>query len=785
MPIKRIPAGAGYEQLTEAATSEYGQLLELVRQAVQDKVKAAGGSEYSYVSLQGIYADRAIASTRGRLYSYPYTLGADNAVTVGEPSEVVASYTPVREAVAAGEPGAAGTFREAADGSIAVTLIRAGASLNGNYYPDRTLQDAVALFEGVRVFSKSDDTHTKGGGKDVHHLLGGVYDVTFVAGASADSGALVGTFRPIDPTDSVVTKMTEAVKRGMQSLMGLSIDATAYTKKVKRGGQTVREAQRFAKVNSVDLIVEPGAGGALDRLTEAAADPDPNDAGESMSSKLKQRLYEAIQKRDPARAKTIDIATISDDELIDLHEAVVGTGGDAAGAGAAAGAAGAGAAAAATTRLTEAQQGRDAPLTRADLEQHAARNYATVAISSSTLPAPAKQKLREHYATLARYTEADVDKAITNEREYLARMTESGRPIGGLPRVEVGDRRTVIAEMLDAFFDPGHKEHRNVRSFRECYREITGDWNVTGQVDQARLTESVGTDTFANALGNSMTRRMQQAYRDAVAWDSWKAVVNVVPVNDFRVQERTQIGGFGDLPVVAERGGYTTLSDPSDAKATYAVAKRGALVQVTMEAIKNDDVGAISRMPVELGRAAKRTLYKFVFNNFFANNPVGYDGLALYHASHGNLFTGAFSAAQVTAHRLAMKKQPGRDTGSRMEIGPRFLLVSDDLEEQAVDMFRRNTNNDKTFAQSLTLDIIPVTSWTDPNDWCTVADPLDIPVVEIGFLDGNEEPVLLTQDNPLSGSVFTNDVISYKERHIYGGTPVVDGWKGTTKAVVP
>ena len=43
----------------------------------------------------------------------------------------------------------------------------------------------------------------------------------------------------------------------------------------------------------------------------------------------------------------------------------------------------------------------------------------------------------------------------------------------------------------------------------------------------------------------------------------------------------------------------------------------------------------------------------------------------------------------------------------------------------AVDLFKLSTNNEKTFIQSLTMNIIPVWYWTDANDWCTAADPGD------------------------------------------------------------
>lgn len=767
-PLKLIPPGQGFERIAEALTSDYGSLIDLVGRALRDKCNSTPGLSSFYAEPSGIWPDHIVCKIGGRFMSFPYAIDADNKVTIGEGAEVVLAYTAVREAGAMPVLGAdpATTFREAADGSIAVTIIRAGESINGNYYTDAALQTGAPLFEAARVFVKSDAEHSKGSGKDVRSLIGGIYGVSFVKGATPDTGTLCGTFRAIDQADATVIKMTEAVKRGMQGLMGLSIDAVAYTKKEKRGGKTVRVAKSFAQVNSVDLIVSPGAGGGLDRLTEAT-DPNPSDdnTGETM---LKKRMLEAIAAKNPTEASKINIETISDDDLMAVYEAVCGPTATATG----------------TTRVAEAAAAADAsPVTRAELQLHQARGYASLAIAGSTLPLPAKERLQADFRSRERFTEAEVDASIKGEREYLARFTESGRPTGGMPRIEVGDRTENVRAMLDAFFDPRHRDHGNVRSFRECYIEITGDRDITGRPDRSRLTESIGTDTFADVLGNSITRQLQQQYRDAVAWDAWQAVVRRAPVNDFRVQERTQMGGFGDLPIVAERGPYTTLTDPSDDKALYSVSKRGGMAQVTMEAIMNDDVGAIRNIPIELGRAAKRTLFTFVMN-FFASNPNVHDGLALYHATHNNLFTGALSTAQLSAHRLAMKKQLGRDTTKRMGIGPRFILVPDDLEEAATDMFRRNTNNDKTFVQSLTLDVIPVPTWTDVTDWCTVADPLDIPVLEIGFLGGAEEPVLLSQDNPSEGSVFTNDTISYKVRHTYGGNVLVDGWKGTTKAVV-
>lgn len=784
--------GAVETALREAAAAperDFRQLIDMVRGAIGAAVYPSKPVGERWISLEAIYSDRAIVELGGRKYQYGYTVTATpsgDQVTLTAPVEVVETYVPtvpadktvVREAVAGTTEQA---MREAADGSIEVTLIRAGRSINGNYYPDAPLREAAPMFEGVRVFAKSDSEHEAGKGKDVRNLIGGIYNVRFVEGAKPDTGALVGTFKALDPTDTAVTKMTEAVKRGMQGLMGLSIDATARTKRRKAGTETLREAVKFTKVHSVDLIVEPGAGGGLDRLTEAAADQSiPNQEGTAMPL-WKQRMLEAIKAKDPAKHATINPETISDDEVVNLHEAVCGPLVPPAG----------------QTRMTEAV-GDDAPVTRAELQVFTLRGAARDRIAGSKLPQAAKERLQAQIATAGadRLTEAAVGDLIKAEGDYIARMTESGSvrvPMFGSGSIQVEDRSVAIRDMLDAFFDPTHKDHRSVQSLRECYIEITGDRRVTGQLrdaDLGRMAESLGvmresvsSSTWADALGDSITRRMQAVYTGLTSLDSWKKVATWGPVNDFRTQERVRIGGYGNLPAVAQGAPYAALTSPGDDKATYAVSKRGGTEDVTLEAMRNDDVQALRRIPVELALAAKNTLYEFVFD-FFRTNPTVYDTVALFHATHGNLFTAALSAAEFATHRLAMLKQTRSGSGKRLATGPASVLVPFELQETAYNLFVRNQNLDKTFVQTINPEVIPVDYWTDASDWCTVADPMVLPVLEIGFLDGREDPELFVQDTPNVGSMFSNDKLTYKIRHIYGGAVLVDGEKGTTKAVV-
>jgi len=105
-----------------------------------------------------------------------------------------------------------------------------------------------------------------------------------------------------------------------------------------------------------------------------------------------------------------------------------------------------------------------------------------------------------------------------------------------------------------------------------------------------------------------------------------------------------------------------------------------------------------------------------------------------------------------------------------------------DTHETGYNLFRRGTNLDRTFVQGLPIEVVPVWYWTDTNDWCLSASPDVLASIELGFLDGQEDPEIFVQDMPATGSMFSNDQMTFKIRHIYGGA-VLD-YRGLYKSVV-
>ena len=759
--MKRAPKqGVPRDQLLrEAAATEFGQIRDLVQAALR---RNYGLGENDWVCMEQLYGDRVVVMRDGRLYQFTYTISEDNRVALGSAQEVIETVVPAgaRVAEAAG-PGvfieALGPAANASAPRYLVRVIRAGVSLNGVDYPRAVLREAVALFDGVRVFVKSDGEHLQGDAtsKDFRKLIGKLSEPRFVEAGGGEIHAVLDVLETADEAP----KLREAVSRGMTDLFGLSIDAVGASKKKGK----FREATKLTAVSSVDLIIEPGAGGQFIRFIEAA----PTQEKDTM---LRQQMLRYIEARDAKRAKALSDA--SDEEVLTAYREAVAAAGAAATGG----------------------EGDGAPITAADVDARIrmveARASARVAVAGSNLPAAAQERLLQRFTESASFTDADVTAAIEGERAYLGRLVEGAQVtgLGGL-RVEAGeDRGDKVRTMLDEFFDPT----KPTRSFRECYIDITGDRNVTGLLgncDRQRLREAAGADfreavsaaTFSDILGDSVTRAMIREYGALEAYGDWRWACDVVPVSDFREQKRTRMGGYGNLPAVAENGAYNPLTTPGDDAAVYTATKRGGTETVSLEAIANDDVGMLRRIPLALATAAGRTLYEFVYD-FFAANPLIYDGLALFVAGHNNLGTAALDATSLAAARLRMKKQTELSSNKRLGITLRHLVVPSDLEETAFNLFVRNTNQDETFVQSRKPTVHVVDYWTDANNWYATADNRQVPLIELGFYGGREEPELFVQDQPTQGSLFSNDQIKYKIRHIYSGA--VRDYRGFDGSIV-
>lgn len=390
-------------------------------------------------------------------------------------------------------------------------------------------------------------------------------------------------------------------------------------------------------------------------------------------------------------------------------------------------------------------------------------------------------------------TALDLNEAVqrfaANAEESEKMQPAIGKAAG---TIEVGrNSLDKIQKGMDALL--GVKEalaDRSVRPFRgirEAYSVISGDPycdRLTSGGLFACVSEAIATTDFPNMLLSSLTKRLIQDYQEYQIVPGLEKLYVSTVLGDYKSQDRVRMGYLGDLPTVAEAGAYLELTKPTDEKITYSPVKKGGLLTISEETIRNDDLGKIAQFPNRLARAARHTLASFVSNFFITPPNYDPDGLAWFHATHANLGSTALSAAELDARAIALAKQTEKDSGNRLGLTLDWIMIPIDLRPTAMQINRNQTGVNNWFQKFGQNDenIIVNPLLTDVTDWYGGCFPLSAPALEIGFLDGYEMPQIYLANLPTQGTQFTNDQLQYKAKFVFGGKPI--DFRGVFKEVV-
>ena len=295
---------------------------------------------------------------------------------------------------------------------------------------------------------------------------------------------------------------------------------------------------------------------------------------------------------------------------------------------------------------------------------------------------------------------------------------------------------------------------------------------------------SVSTGDFVNILGSVLHRRLMNAYQESPA--TFMPIVNVTTATDFRDIYGVSLSEAPDLLPVMENGEYKEAYF-KDKQEVYSVSKHGRIASLTFEMIVNDDLRAFLRVPQLLGNAARRLESDLVWQKILSNPTMAEDSIALFHENHNNLLTGAaISTAAMNAAYEAMMMQRGFNaeagqypskknvqSGALLNLLPKTMAVPPALKSTAQVLVRSmsdpsSSNSGVVNIYQNDLDVIvePRLQVTQlggsSKNWFLFADPSQIDMIEIAYLEGEENP-LLTSYEP-----FDTDGVSWKIRHIFG-----------------
>jgi hypothetical protein len=240
--------------------------------------------------------------------------------------------------------------------------------------------------------------------------------------------------------------------------------------------------------------------------------------------------------------------------------------------------------------------------------------------------------------------------------------------------------------------------------------------------------------------------------------NAWSQIAAIRNVPDFKTTTSYSLTGGLVYEKVGPSGelkhgtvGELTYTNKAD---TY-----GKMLSITRQDIINDDLGALTITPMKLGRGAALKLNDIFWTEFLAD--LG----SFYTSGRGNLSTGAGSALSsdgLKAAQTKFRKQTDPD-GLPLGIMARLLLVPPELEITADELMTSlvvNTGGSSTtdrvpnrnvWANKYTTVVSsylsnPTYTGASTTAWYLLADPADLPAIEVAFLNGRQTPTVETAE---------------------------------------
>ena len=234
---------------------------------------------------------------------------------------------------------------------------------------------------------------------------------------------------------------------------------------------------------------------------------------------------------------------------------------------------------------------------------------------------------------------------------------------------------------------------------------------------------------------------------------TWRNICAVRNVNDFKTVTSYRLIGSDQYEQVAPGGalkhgtlGNETYTNKAD---TY-----GLMLGVDRRDVINDDLGAITTVPRKLGRGSGLKINDVFWTIFLANS-----GGAFFAAGNKNYLAGADTTLTIdglTKAEAAFMDQVDSD-GKPIGIMPAITLVPTALSAIGTQLYKSVEIRDTTSSTKYPVANphqgkyrVEVSRYlanarytgNSAKAWYLLADPADLPLIEVAFLNGQESPTI-------------------------------------------
>jgi len=249
---------------------------------------------------------------------------------------------------------------------------------------------------------------------------------------------------------------------------------------------------------------------------------------------------------------------------------------------------------------------------------------------------------------------------------------------------------------------------------------------------------------FAKVLADGSNKAVLAQYQAAAA--TYRKLAAKKIMNDFKAHKYLRVGDFPGFKEVAE-GGPHERGTISENQETVTAKEFATGIDIGRRALFNDDLGVLGDFSALIAMRAAAFENSLVYGLLAGNGPVMSDGVALFNTAHGNKAGAgaAISVATVGAAVAALRKMTGLD-GMKLNIQPKFLVCGPDTELSARQVLAAITPSKagdvNPWAGQLEL---VVDANITGNRWHVLADPMQVPSLVYGYVQGAEGPQIQTE----------------------------------------
>jgi hypothetical protein len=312
---------------------------------------------------------------------------------------------------------------------------------------------------------------------------------------------------------------------------------------------------------------------------------------------------------------------------------------------------------------------------------------------------------------------------------------------GGLPNVE----RHYDAKTLEA----AHKARREL-SLGEVLVQAAvangydGSKRVTASTLRPILAAAWATHSISGILSSTVNKFLLSGF-DSVE-SAWRSISAVRSVNDFKTLTSYRLNGGFKFEQVGN-GGELKAAGASDESRTISADTYGIMTSVTRTDLINDDLGALTAVPQRIGRGGALKLNDVFWASF-------QDDASFFTTARGNkkTATGALSISTLKTIATMFRKLRDPD-GNPVAIEPRMLLVPVDQELAAAEIMGSTLiqsgatgGQPERNVMAGRYQVVASTYLSNVDDFYLLASPVDLPVMEVAFLNGVQSPIVETAE---------------------------------------